>query len=400
MIKPPLRRRAIIALLGTSLFLGCSNPGAGGSTATPGTGSTPGQMGTPVAKGTPGKVEVTQVKPGDGASVDGAGAVSTELKVWLDKFDGKPMGRGSKKLTLVPGVSELPGVLNALKGMKKGGVVRIAITGQDLFGKIPQGMPVAPDQPFFIEATVLDVFPTEPFDIKTTKPGSGDKAVASGDPIKVHYVGKLDGFDGKKVFDSSRERKQPFTVTVGVGQVIPGWDKGLIGMKKGEVRRLSIPHYLAYGDQARDKIPARSRLYFEVEMLDFVTPGELKTTIKKPGKGDPIAAGQEGSFHYTGWSDGFNGKQMFDSSRSHGKPFSVKLGAGQVIAGWDQGLVGMKPGEIRLLEIPYNLGYGERGSPPNIQPYATLYFEVEYMGLAPEKPAAQAPPSPTTKPTP
>ena len=401
MSKSPLRRRAIIALLGSSLLLSCSNGGAGGTSSTPGVGSTPGAQGSPAAKATPGKIEVTRVKEGDGPSVDGAGGLSTELKVWLDKFDGKPMGKGSKKMTLVPDVSELPGLLNAMKGMKKGGVVRVAMGAQDLFGKLPPGMPVDPNQIFYIEATILDVFPAEPFEIKTTKPGSGDKAVASGDPIKVHYVGTLEGFDSKKIFDSSRERKQPFTVTVGVGQVIPGWDKGLIGMKKGEVRRLSIPHYLAYGDQVRGKIPAKARLFFDIELLDFVAPGELKTTVKKPGKGDAIAAGQNGNFHYTGWSDGFNGKQMFDSSRKRGTPFSVKLGAGQVIPGWDQGLVGMKPGEVRLLEIPYNLAYGAQGSPPNIQPYATLYFEVEYMGPAPEKPAAEMPPNhPTAPPTP
>jgi FKBP-type peptidyl-prolyl cis-trans isomerase len=216
--------------------------------------------------------------------------------------------------------------------------------------------------------------------------------------VKVHYVGKLEGFDSKNVFDSSRERNQPFTLVLGQGQVIPGWEMGLEGMKKGELRRLSIPHYLAYGDKAQgDKIPAKSRLFFEVELLDFITPGELKQTVKKQGSGEAIHAGELGNFHYTGWSDGFNGKAKFDSSRDRGTPIPVKLGAGQVIQGWDLGLLGMKPGEVRLLEIPYNLAYGERGKPPSIPGYATLYFEVEYVGPATPPtpaPAPQAPPTP------
>lgn len=396
MFKTPLRRRAIIALLGTSLFLGCTNAGGAGGSSTPGAAETPGAGGSPAAKATPGKVEITEVKAGDGSPIDGAGGVSAELKVWADKFDGKPFGRGTMKMTLVPGMTELPGLLEAMKGMKKGGVIRVAIPAQDLFGQIPPGMPVPPDQPFFIEAKVVDVFPEEPLEVKTIKPGSGDKAVAAGDAIRVHYVGKLEGFDSKNVFDSSREKNQPYIVKVGAGQVIPGWDKGLVGLKKGEVRRLSIPHYLAYGDEAHNKIPPKSRLFFEVEMLDFIKPGELKTTIKKPGSGTAIAAGTTGEFLYTGWTDGFNGKEKFDSSKDHGNvPIKVQLGAGQVIPGWDQGLVGMKPGEVRLLEIPYNLGYGERGSPPNIRPYATLFFEVQYVGPAAEK-ASPTPSAPAT----
>lgn len=396
MFKTPFRRPAIIVLLGTSLLWGCS----GG--AEPAKGATPAASGTPSAKATPGKVEVTEVKAGDGASIEGAGGIAAELKVWVDKFDGKPFGRGTMKMTLVPEVTELPGLLKAMKGMKKGGVTRVIIPAQDLFGEIPQGMPIPPDQPFFIEAKVLDVFPEEPLEVKTVKPGTGEKAVAAGDAVRVHYVGKLDGYDSKKIFDSSREKGQPYIVKVGAGQVIPGWDKGLVGLKKGEVRRLSIPHYLAYGDEAHNQIPPKSRLFFEIEMVDFVTPGELKTSQKKPGKGSPIAAGETGEFLYTGWTDGFNGKEKFDSSKDHGNtPIKVQLGAGQVIPGWDQGLVGMMPGEVRLLEIPYNLGYGERGSPPHIRPYSTLFFEVEYVGpaAATPTPGAQQPSQPTPAPS-
>jgi peptidylprolyl isomerase len=389
----PTCRRILVALLGLSLLAGCNQPapGAGSSSS-----RTPAVSGSPTVKATPGKVEVTEVTAGEGESVDGAGGISAEIKVWTDKFDGKPFGRGAMTMVLVPDVTELPGLIKAIEGMKKGGVRRVALAAKDLFAEIPPGAPISPDQAFFLEVKILDVFPAEAFDITTTKPGTGDKAATKGDAVMVHYVGKLEGFDSKNVFDSSRERNMPFTLKLGTSQVIPGWEKGLEGMKKGEVRRLSIPHYLAYGDKAQgEKIPAKSRLFFEVELVDFVAPGELKQTVTKPGKGEGIVAGQTGNFHYTGWTDGFNGKAKFDSSKDRGTPIKVQLGAGQVIQGWDQGLVGMKPGEVKRLEIPYNLGYGEQGKPPAIPGYATLYFEVEFVGLE-AAPAQATPQAPTT----
>merc|ERR1719284_2024300 len=94
------------------------------------------------------------------------------------------------------------------------------------------------------------------------------KAV-NGDKVTVHYGGFLQ--DGKK-FDSSFDRQQPFTFTMGVGQVIPGWDQGLLGVCPGEERHLVVPSALAYGDKgAGDVIPPGAILLFDVVIVDVAT---------------------------------------------------------------------------------------------------------------------------------
>ncbi len=96
------------------------------------------------------------------------------------------------------------------------------------------------------------------------------------------------------------------------------------------------------------------------------------------GAGDAAAAGQRVTVHYTGWlTDG----TKFDSSKDRGDPFVFPLGAQRVIAGWDEGVQGMRVGGVRKLTIPPALGYGARGAGGVIPPNATLVFEVELLGV-------------------
>ncbi|MDO8655575.1 MAG: FKBP-type peptidyl-prolyl cis-trans isomerase [bacterium] len=95
--------------------------------------------------------------------------------------------------------------------------------------------------------------------------GTGAEA-ATGSTVSVHYTGTL--LNGTK-FDSSLDRGQPFSFTIGAGSVIQGWEQGIPGMKVGGKRKLTIPAALGYGDRAMgNAIPANSTLVFEVDLLD------------------------------------------------------------------------------------------------------------------------------------
>jgi peptidylprolyl isomerase len=218
-------------------------------------------------------------------------------------------------------------------------------------------------------------------------------APQTGQIVAVNYIGTLE--DGTE-FDNSYTRGEPIRFALGRGLVIPGWDEGIAMMKVGGKAKLIIPPDLAYGDQgAGGVIPPNATLIFEVELLsaepgspdaptevnasDYVTTDSgLKYYDLQAGDGAAAEAGKQVSVHYTGWlTDG----TKFDSSIDRGEPFSFVLGAGNVIPGWDEGVVGMKVGGKRQLVIPPQLAYGESGAGGVIPPNATLIFEVELLSV-------------------
>jgi FKBP-type peptidyl-prolyl cis-trans isomerase FkpA len=116
----------------------------------------------------------------------------------------------------------------------------------------------------------------------------------------------------------------------------------------------------------------------EVGMSSTTTSSGLIIEELSVGDGDEATAGQNVTVHYTGWlTDG----TKFDSSKDRDEPFAFPLGARRVIAGWDEGVQGMKVGGKRKLTIPPDLGYGSRGAGGVIPPDATLVFEVELLDV-------------------
>lgn len=118
----------------------------------------------------------------------------------------------------------------------------------------------------------------------------------------------------------------------------------------------------------------------DVTIPETPPPSELAVEDLVVGEGAEAAVGHQVSVHYVGvaWSTG----EQFDASWDRGEPFAFGLGAGQVIAGWDQGVVGMREGGRRRLTIPADLGYGSRGAGGVIKGGETLVFVVDLLGTA------------------
>jgi FKBP-type peptidyl-prolyl cis-trans isomerase len=112
---------------------------------------------------------------------------------------------------------------------------------------------------------------------------------------------------------------------------------------------------------------------------------QMQVTDLVVGNGAEAVAGKSVTVHYSGWlydpAQPESKGKPFDSSRDAGRPFTFSLGAGQVIAGWDQGVQGMKVGGQRRLVIPHHLAYGERGAGGVIPPRASLVFDVELLDV-------------------
>jgi len=101
---------------------------------------------------------------------------------------------------------------------------------------------------------------------ETLQQGYGSEDVKSGDRIAVNFMGYL---KDRNLFDSNLDSGKPYEFTIGKGEVVQGWDKGLIGMKVGEKRKLVVPPELGYGSEEKENIPKNSTLYYEVELVEI-----------------------------------------------------------------------------------------------------------------------------------
>ncbi len=300
--------------------------------------------------------------------------------------------------------------------MREGGKARFIIPSELGYGSRGSGAVIPPDATLIFEVELLSFTPGPPppppppkaptevaeEDYTTTDSGLmyhdfevGDgPSPEAGQTVSVHYTGWLE--DGT-MFDSSLLRGEPINFPVGQGNVIPGWDEGVLSMSVGGKRQLVIPSELAYGERGAGQgaIPPNATLIFEVELVDVLpAPPEAPTEVAEAdytttdsglmyhdfevGDGPSPEAGQTVSVHYTGWlEDG----TMFDSSFLRGQPIDFPIGVGGVIPGWDEGVLSMNVGGKRQLVIPADLGYGAQGAGNVIPPNATLIFEVELVGV-------------------
>jgi peptidylprolyl isomerase len=117
----------------------------------------------------------------------------------------------------------------------------------------------------------------------------------------------------------------------------------------------------------------------EIDFPDGPPPTDLQVVELREGDGDEATAGSTVSVHYVGVAHSTG--EEFDASYNRGAPLDFRLGVGQVISGWDQGVQGMKVGGRRQLVIPPHLGYGDRGAGGVIKPGETLIFVVDLVGV-------------------
>lgn len=207
--------------------------------------------------------EGDEVKDGDWVPVHYTGCLEDGTK-----FDSS-LDRGEPIEFPLGGGMVIPGWEQGIRGMRVGGKRKLVIPPELAYGEDGAGDVIPPNAVLVFDVEVVGArsnqYPEEgDLEIEELEAGTGAEAVP-GDTVSVHYTGWLE--DGTK-FDSSLDRGEPIEFPLGVGYVIPGWDQGLVGMKEGGRRRLTIPSHLAYGaNGAGGVIPPFATLVFEVNLV-------------------------------------------------------------------------------------------------------------------------------------
>lgn len=174
----------------------------------------------------------------------------------------------------------------------------------------------------------------------------------------------------------------PFSFRLGIGQVIPGIDQGVAGMRVGGRRQIVVPPDLGFGAQGTNLVPGNATLLFEVELVAGAEV-PFESVDLWVGEGEEAGNGDSLSVAYQGWIFDLLNKEnkgeTFDWANAE-DPFSFTLGAGEVMTGWDLAIAGMRVGGVRRLVIPHDLAYGA-ASRPKIPAYSTLLFYVNLLAI-------------------
>lgn len=328
----------------------------------------------PVADGKMGVV-IEEIKAGEGAEAKAGSCVVVHLigsikggeEIQNTVSTEKPVG---VVLRSGPGGAAIKGFIPGITGMKVGGKRKLTIPAAAGFGdkETKLGTKTVPaNSDLVYEVELRDMMILEDISV-----GTGAECKLGG-AVVAHYKGTFKS-DGRE-FDSSHKRGEP--AGFALANVISGWTEGVPGMRIGGKRKLTIPSQFAYGERGRASIPPNSDLVFEIELVD-----QVEITDIKVGDGAEVPIVVRGAavpvvkMHYRGTLKS-NGEE-FESSFG-GTPIEYPLN--QLIQGWMGGIPGMKVGGKRKLVIPWQLAYGEQGSPPKIGPRADLVFEVELLGV-------------------
>ncbi|MCU0414789.1 MAG: FKBP-type peptidyl-prolyl cis-trans isomerase [Ignavibacteriaceae bacterium] len=238
--------------------------------------------------------------------------------------------------------------------------------------------------------------------------GTGREAKAN-DLVSIHFKGwmvpkdtaselfsdwSIDQTKNMLSLGDSKMRNQPIKFILNSGSFIKGTDEGIVGMKTGGRRTMIIPSKLAYGEAGIGFIPPNTDLKVIVELLEVkdrvvaemwkvdstlfkTTASGLKYAIITNGDGPAVEAGKVVTVHYSGYLlDG----TMFDSSVERDEPIQFVVGQGQVIPGWDEGMLLLKKGDKARFVIPPQLGYGEMVL-EKIPVNSTLIFDTEVIDI-------------------
>jgi FKBP-type peptidyl-prolyl cis-trans isomerase len=312
---------------------------------------------------------------------------------------------------VIVGGTELPGLGEGLIGARPGDQLQIDIPADLAYGTAgEQNLGVPPNAALSYVVEVVEIVSPPEFEVPDEAPedavrtvldeGDADGRVAQRfDTVDLNIIGVL--IEDETVWASTFGTDQPLSLVIGQPTGLKGLDDGIVGVRPGDVVQLDLPADDAFGETGTSdgSVPpgAAVTMVFEVEdvtgppLVDLPEeiPTEVTVTELEPGTGTPAADGDLVFVNYVGVlsEDGTRFATNFGD-----QPYAVTLGAGEVIPGWDEGLVGAKVGEQLQIDVPAGEGYGDLGVPSESIPEdAALSFLIDVVAIVPASDAADAP---------
>uniref|UniRef100_A0A669CRX5 peptidylprolyl isomerase n=1 Tax=Oreochromis niloticus TaxID=8128 RepID=A0A669CRX5_ORENI len=287
--------------------------------------------------------------------------------------------KGAAKVGLIGEGRLIAGMDKGLQGMCVNERRKITVPPQLAYGNTGAGDVVPPDATLVFDIHLLDLWNKADLVVTTTitTPKDCKRSVMRTDFVRYHFNGTL--LDGT-IFDSSYTRKQTHNTLVGEGWMIKGMDEGLLGMCVGEIRKIVVPPFKAYGEKGSgNEIPPQATLVFDVLLVDIHNPKDnitVENQLVPESCARRSVVGDYIRYHYNGT---FLNGVTFDTSYQRNSTYNTYIGMGYVIMGMDQGLLGICIGEKRRITIPPHLAYGENGAGDVIPPSAVLVFDVHVI---------------------